>query len=302
MKNVWKKTGAVLAIAGITTFGFFGCGSSASNDQGVAFTFMGWFAEIDEDGNLLPLVVECDDLPPQISDFTVSLGYAFGEFGYSSGGWPDGELSLWAGALNNLQGQTIRVDKMNLSYNIPGAINQPPDTAAALGVILGPPPALPATNGPQIPDNSSLPIDPNTTPLCNQNYDFTPLLPTAIKEWLSFHRDEIPEAPFRIVVTAQLSGVTSAGDRLYSNEISFGITVTPDNPILPGVPVEADEDEASDTEESEESDSSNESASDEQADASSEEDNSGDDSASDDETTSDDNADGDTSTSNEEGV
>ncbi len=213
-----------LSIGGLLSLS--GCGSS-SNDQGVSLTFLGRFADFDEDGSLLPLEIECETTPPQVSDFNIPLSVAFGEGNFSSSSFPFGEVGLWAGFINNITTQTVRMDTIFLSYEIPGATVSPPDTAQPLGIVLG------ASTPLSTDDQEGFPADFSNT-ICNANYDFTPLLPSSIKEWMNFNKDRLPEAPFRMIVRAQGSGVTSGGDRLDTNEILFGITIAPDIPIFPG--------------------------------------------------------------------
>lgn len=138
-------------------------------------------------------------------------------------------------AQNNLVTQAVRLDRAILRYYIAGASQQPPATVTAVAAYL------PAATG-----NTSLPnptggTTPGTKPqgtlpsgasgggsVSRVSAGFA-VVPSAIGEWISAHRGELPPAPFNMIAEVQLSGVTSSGNRIETNESGLNVVVTEDN-------------------------------------------------------------------------
>jgi len=59
------------------------------------------------------------------------------------------------------------------------------------------------------------------------------IVPTSIREFINFNKQNFPEPPFTMVVRSFASGVTSAGHRLDSNNIELEVVFTPPVEIPP---------------------------------------------------------------------
>lgn len=192
-----------------------GCGSSGSNnDQGVAFTLTGFFASADGDdgggtgggglqGISVPIAVPGDETQIPFSGAVVAA----------------------ARVENNLAGQFIRLERIFLDYNIEGASVQPPSTSAPFSGVLGTATPIPPGSG-----GTTLPPDAGEGNVATNEFL---VVPPAILEWLNLNRNFLPEAPFTMTVTARVSGVTSSGDRLTTNDLDLFVLFTPDIPIPP---------------------------------------------------------------------
>ncbi|RMD85533.1 MAG: hypothetical protein D6808_05050 [Candidatus Dadabacteria bacterium] len=224
-KNIFKVLIGVGLILSVLS-----CGST-NNDQGVSFTFLGYFSEVPDDPS--------GAVPAGVVGLSAPLSTATGESSASFGG----AIVTVAGVQNNLSGQFIRVDRIFMSYNIPGASAQPPDTSAALSILLGPASSSTSSGGDtgtgtegggsSGASGSSLPDSFANGSLSNINYAQFMVVPPEIIAWLNFNRAKLPEPPFTMTVTAYLSGVTSAGDRMDTNSVPLFIQFVPDNVIEP---------------------------------------------------------------------
>lgn len=197
-----------------------GCGGASSNDQGVSFTFLGWFSEVPSSGSsttgLLGKIVPIN-------------GGTTDETGDLTGG--TGAVFAVAGVQNNLDGQFIRTDRMLFSFEIEGAEAQPPSTVQPFSGIVGPG----SNSGSSSSSSSSADaassarssLPPNFTN-ANTLYGNVPVVPLEVMQWINFNRSSLPELPFTMVVTASISGITSGGDRLDTNPMQFIVEFTPD--------------------------------------------------------------------------
>lgn len=181
-----------------------GCGSASNNDQGVSFTNLGFFSADDEG--------VCED--GGITGIGVTLGSSTGD-GNITG------ISVCMGIQNNLSGQFIRSDRAIVSYSVPGSSIQPPSAVVPFTIVLGP-----GSTGP----DSTLPDGVNNPSKVIVGVD---VLPSEIRSFLSLNRESFPEAPYTLIANVTVSGITSAGDRLETNEASLAIEVVVDNPINP---------------------------------------------------------------------
>lgn len=184
----------------------FGCGS-ASNDQGVSFTLLSYMAL--EEGNVC-------SLDTAASVYTSSLGLDEDSGGAATFGCVTVQ--------NNLTGEFIRTERIDLSYFIPGATEQPPSTSSPLAFVLGPlgSDEDSATTG----GGSSL--SPGFTSLGSRASLGFLLVSDETHRWLSLNRDKLPEPPFTMHVTSSIVGVTSAGDVLQSNSAGVPVTMRAD--------------------------------------------------------------------------
>lgn len=169
-----------------------GCGSTTNNDQGVSFLNLGFFG-VDEDG-------QCGD-----SGIT-GANFALGSAAQS--------LNVCVGLQNNLSGQFIQSNRATISYFIPGAATQPPTTVVPLAAILGPGSDGASTTLPDGVNNPSQVVAGIT------------LVTTDLWNYLVLNERNLPNFPYTMLATVTVSGITSAGDRLDTNSMDIGISVS----------------------------------------------------------------------------
>jgi hypothetical protein len=209
------------AIAVALTIGLSACGSGGggNNNQGLSFTLIGFFEEGTDRESCFDGVA--------VSKFTI---------GYSTNAVEGtdpffGQSIVAIGLLNNLAGQLISVDRVNFEFYIPGSSVQPPSTMTVIPVTLGP--------GPSEID-TSLPTGLEEAPNCSVvELD---AFPQAVRAWMSFNRNSLPEAPYEVIVTVNAEGQASGGNRLTTNQESIVVTISPDT-LIPGTGVGAVVDE-----------------------------------------------------------
>lgn len=167
-----------------------------------------------------------------------------------SGVDPAGGFVSVVGIQNNLYGQLFRGDRVFLDYYIPGATVQPPSTNAPIAILAGPAESASGVNpggagtgaggtgstgtaGTDLrrPIVTSLP--PALKNICNRALTQVTIIPPAVREWLNFNRDSLPEAPYKLEVTIRVSGLTSSGDRLDTNDGTFEFDILPETFVEP---------------------------------------------------------------------
>jgi hypothetical protein len=266
--RVIKKISGLAAAAGITWL-TASCGGNgaANNDQGMSVTFLGLFNSnrltINNGGgggggggNQTPGNQGCGQLPAGFSGGYIRLGEAEPEPGgtasstNSSGTDPAGGFVSVVGVQNNLYGQAFRAERLLMDFYIPGASMQPPSTNVPVFLIAGPAESAAqvnnngggaaggAGNGNGAPDPglrrplfTSLP--PSFSNLCNRALAQVTVIPPAIREWLNFNRDVLPEPPFKMEVTLRLNGLSSSGNRYDTNDATFDFDILPESFIEP---------------------------------------------------------------------
>jgi len=207
---------------------FVGCGTAATNNQGISFTLLGFFAELPESGS--------DTLP------TGELGQATplsSENPELQTGNVSGAVSTVAGMKNNIISQFIRVDRMVINYYIEGANVQPPSTTVGISALLGPSVSSTSSSDSTSTDSSSSGTSkppsslPNFSTISELSFGSFPIVPPEVTAWLNLNRAQLPEAPFTMLATVKASAVSSSGQRYYSNPADYFIIFTPDNVIAP---------------------------------------------------------------------
>lgn len=217
---IWALAiGALISV----TASVIGCGSASNNDQGVSFSALGFFSEAPESE---------DDLPPGQIGATTTLSNST-ETGAEFGG----AIFTFLGLQNNLSSQFIRVERIFMSYHVSGASQQPPSTSIAHSYILAPPQV---TGGEGEDTSGDSPFDSTLPPSFNgentvgsMGFGQFPIVPLEVIEWLNFNRNSLPELPFNMTIDVYARGVTSAGDSLETNTVSFVVNFTPDQIINP---------------------------------------------------------------------
>lgn len=192
-----------------------GCGSASSNDQGTSFSLLGFFTEAGEEGEPLPTFA--------------NITFPISELDEEGEATVGAETSVM-GVENFLGCQGLRADRLHLSYFVPGATDQPPSTIQAVSAIMGP--SGGSSEGESVSGcESSLP--PGFANISSRAFVTVPVVPAAVREWIVLNRGSLPEAPFNLIVSAYVSGVTTAGDRYESNSVEISAEVTPDTIIAP---------------------------------------------------------------------
>lgn len=215
------KLRAKRASAAALILAVIGCGGGgANNDGGAGVTLVGFTST---ENNICSETVFVSAVAMPIS----GGGSADGQLG-------DVGIFSCFQAQNNLVTQAVRVDRAMLRYYVAGASQQPPSTVTAVAAYL------PAATGITSLPNQTNSTTPGTKPqgtlpsgasgasTSRVTYGFA-VVPSAVREWISAHRAELPPAPFNMIAEVQLSGVTSAGDRIETNEAGLTVIVTEDN-------------------------------------------------------------------------
>lgn len=188
-------------IAIFTVFCLASCGGGGTNnDQGVAFTLVGYRNECD------------GEFEPNLSGLSVALGGTT-EPGSFAGGVVAG-LVLH----NNLTAQTLRAENAFFTYYIPGATVQPPATSSVAGLVIGR-----ATEG-----TDDEPGEPG------EGCIGTFIVPAEVRQWLNLNKNFLPEPPYTMEIRGFVTGISSAGDRFDSNEVKIFVQIVPDIVITPG--------------------------------------------------------------------
>jgi hypothetical protein len=244
------------------------CGGNgaANNDQGMSVTLLGLFSSNRLSNNIggggggggagggqTPGNQGCGQLPDGLSGGYIRLGEATPEPGGTasstnpSGTDPAGGYVSVVGVQNNLYGQAFRAERLIVDFYIPGASIQPPSTNVPVFLIAGPAESAAQTNngqggaggggssatnpGLRRPLFTSLP--PSFSNLCNRALAQVTVIPPAIREWLNFNRDVLPEPPFKMEVTIRLNGLSSSGNRYDTNDATFDFDILPETYVEP---------------------------------------------------------------------
>ncbi len=199
-----------------------GCGS-ASNDQGVSFTLVGFGAyDIDETTQRVTCLEDefTNLLTVPLSDGTEST--------------PNTIFSCLV-VQHSMPAVTVRTEVVNLSYQIAGASIQPPSTTTRGTIVL--PSAKTSdsagsTGGTSGTSGTSGGTGTVTNFVSKASIPVN-IVPPSIREWLSLNRNSLPEAPYSMDIIVSVTGVTSAGDQLTTNEAYLQSTVVQDVPVDP---------------------------------------------------------------------
>lgn len=186
----------------------FGCGST-NNDQGVSFLLQG-FATASKDG--------CTGTDNLENGQSVALSEA------AEGAGSDLRAAVVA---RNQTVTPLRIDRVLLSYYAPGSSINIPSTSVPLGITLGAAGSSPnvvGTVGGSSGGASGLPTCVSAT---------VPILPAAVRAFINLNRSSFPELPFDVEVSAVVSGVTSSGSRIETNDATYFIKFLPDVVINP---------------------------------------------------------------------
>lgn len=159
-----------------------GCGST--NDQGISFRALGFFADGDGDvGDTGRCASLRDDTTiPQPTE--------------------EGFQGMFLG-IENVLVQGINVNRVDLSYRINGANLTVPNDVYALSTRLGP----------------SSGQEPNPPRVFSQ----ITLVSAPIMQFLNDNSSRLPDLPFTMTAFAEVVGTTDAGDEFRTNRVSYQI-------------------------------------------------------------------------------
>lgn len=249
-----------------------GGNGAANNDQGVSVTLLGFYSALPQTpgvgnggggagggGAGFGNGATCAAPTQPVNRIVLRLGTSGVEPGGSDDGSSVGNVDASSGATitvgiqNNLIGQFFRSDRMLLSYYIPGSSIQPPATNVPLTLLAGPASlgsaetqqggaggnggggnggnAGSGQNNPRRPANTSLP--PSFANVCNQGYGQTLIIPAAVREWINFHRDELPEPPYTMEAYVTVAGLSSSGNRIETNTQGIAVDILPETFVEP---------------------------------------------------------------------
>lgn len=237
------------------------CGGNgaANNDQGMSVTLLGLFNSsrltinnnIGIGGQQTLGTLGCGQLPAGFGGGYLQLGEIGPEPGGTvletggSGTDPAGGFLSVIGIQNNLYGQAYRGERLLLDFYVPGASVQPPSTTVPIYLVAGPAESAVQVNtganngattvdpGLRKPLFTSLP--PSFSNLCNRSLQQVTIIPPAIREWLNFNRDLLPDAPYKLELTLQVSGLTSSGNRVETNPVTLDFDILPETYVSPDV-------------------------------------------------------------------
>lgn len=198
-----------------------GCGT-ASNDQGISFTLLGFTALT---GDSTSNTRECT-----LDTFDNVLSIPIGETSESNNSGVETNRCLLV--QNNMIRVGVRTERVNLNYYIPGATEQPPSTSVPMTVFVG------AATGTDAPSQGGVDEEATTTSagvLLVGNRTAAPvnIVPPEIRSWISLNRGSLPEAPFSLEISADVVAVTTAGDLLETNTAYYQAQIVNDLIINP---------------------------------------------------------------------
>jgi hypothetical protein len=252
-----KVSGVVIALSLVCLSAACGGNGAANNDQGMSVTFLGLFSSNrltgstggTGGGDQTSGATGCGQLPAAVSGGSMRLGEAQPEPGADpstpvvNGTDASGGFVSVVGVQNNLYGQAFRAERLLIDFYIPGASVQPPSTNVPMFIIAGPADSASQGNGSgttgvsvqnpglRRPQFTSLP--PSFSNVCNRSLAQVTVIPSAIREWLNFNRDALPEAPFKMEVTLRVNGISSSGNRYETNDGTFDFEILPETFIEP---------------------------------------------------------------------
>lgn len=210
MRNSAMKFGSVAGL-GLLLAVAAGCGSGGNNDQGIAFTATGIFRgpEAIEDGR-----IRCTE--PNVTNAIVDVS---GPLSLSTvTAYPDRFNPLadpcggYIGLENNLTQLAMNVQRIEITYDVPGAAVSVPENPVAVGYTVQPSSSTRETTSGQ----------PNLVyaELVEQ------LVPATIIEFLSINENRLPQRPYQMTATLVAVGQSQNGDAYRSNPVTYSFTVT----------------------------------------------------------------------------
>lgn len=197
----------ILIISVLIVLSIGSCGGGSNNDQGNSVTFLQWNA-VDDEG-------ACDP--------DVGLDTIFIPTDALSDAFPQ-SIFTCATVVNNMCSQGVRIDRALISYYAEGSEIAIPDTTVPLSALLGK--NGNCTSG----TTSSLPA--GFTNIIERQMTIN-TVPAQILEYLALNQESLPEPPYNLNIIVKLSGVTTSGQRITTNELYLLGVVATSNPFNP---------------------------------------------------------------------
>ncbi len=95
--------------------------------------------------------------------------------------------------------------------------------------------AVTTTTNPGLRKPQFTALPPTLANICNRGLAQATIIPASIREWLNFNRDLLPEAPYKLEVTMRVSGLSTAGDRIETNDVTLDFDVLPETYVNPEI-------------------------------------------------------------------
>jgi len=183
-----------------------GCGGGGSNDNGVSFSFLGVFQEVQEQ-----VAPAADTLPtldnhPGDTGRTVDLAQ-IEEIPNDVN--LDGDLDGgFLGMQNNLEAEGINVEGVRVEIVIPGATINPVATDfVSLSIHLGKAKVAEGETSSNVAFAQTVFVAPDVIAFLNQNPNL------------------LPPKPFTMNIVMRLTGTSDSGDSFDSNEVTYSVNV-----------------------------------------------------------------------------
>ena len=235
----YMKLSSKVVLAGLLAFGLMGCGSATNNDQGTAFTALGFFKTFPESE---------DKLPSGDAGILAPFG------GFTYGRDDQGNLLLTPtdtevptsqsiitsiiGIANNLSGQAINLTAAEFRYEIAGfneGISIPRRGYAISGTISPGSTDSAITGASEGNSSSSLPDGFGQGGIPTKAFLEVVLVDQDLMNLLIANKSALPTLPFFMTVYGKVKGISTSGDVYESNEVAvsilfsepLGSTITP---------------------------------------------------------------------------
>ncbi len=194
-----------LAAAGLA---LVGCGGGGSNDNGISFSFLGVFQEVQEQ------VAPAADTLPTIDNHPGDTGRIIDlaridaiPNDVNGDGDADGGF---LGMKNSLDTQSLNVNGVDVQIVVPGAVVNPVATDfVPLSIRLGPAKVVEGQTATNEEFAQVLFVQPDIIAFLNQN----PSL--------------LPPKPFTMNIVMRLAATSDSGDSFDSNEFTYAVSVVP---------------------------------------------------------------------------
>lgn len=204
MRNSGTRLGH-LAILFALAVAMAGCGSGGNNDQGIAFTATGIFGTpiTENDGEIICPVPTTTNVIVDVSG-RLSLSSVLG--------FPISQCEGFLALENNLTQLAINVQRVDVSYEIPGGAIAIPENPVAVGYTVA----------------SASSTSETTSGQPNLVYAQLPqqMVPAQMMEFLRINRNLLPQTPYRMTATLVAVGQAQNGDQYRTNPVTYSFTVT----------------------------------------------------------------------------
>lgn len=212
METVRRIVGIALCIG---LMGFVGCGNDGENDQGVSFRAVGVFqGEVSEGKCTVPTADKA------IADAGIAfpLNATSLDLGYPNDGLFFCRGYIWL--QNDLHNQSVVVDRIDFSYEVPGSRLSIPSSSFPVGIRINPAKPDPAKEGSAAPQNPFGPENVYIGQLDGQ------MVPARIIAFLRQNQPSLPALPYVMIVHLTARGRSDSGELMISNEIRYTIEWT----------------------------------------------------------------------------